>query len=453
VYKLNKYGQPSDVIYQRMFISSETKEIRLYGLGGEDKFDIAGTVNKAILLRIIGGDGKDSIIDQSTVKGWQHKTKIYDNALNTFNTGGETRLHISSDSLKNNYSRKAFRYDWFAPQLAPGYNPDDGFYFGGGIILKKQKFGKIPYGYMQSFKANYAFETGAYNFWYEGIFKETIGKWDLHLNAQVNAPNYVFNYFGLGNETELIEKDKNYNRVRSNQLIISSSLNRQFGKQHSTYFGVNYQSIKIEESEDRFITDTHSKLDSNNFQRKYFTTATFGYQFNSTDNALYPRKGIKINSVLEFTQNIKETERNFGRLSSDASFFISSGSLTAAFRIGGSTILGNDYEFYQANTLGGSTNLRGYRRSRFSGETSLYQNTELRLKFRTMSGYFLRGNWGLLGFFDNGRVWMPNESSDQWHIGYGGGLWFLPYNKMALTATYGVSKEDKFLTVKAGFLF
>ncbi len=453
VYKLNKSGQPSGIIYQRMFIGSETKEIRLYGLGGEDKFDISGTANKGILLRIIGGDGKDIINDYSSVNGWQHKTRVYDNADNAFNMGTEGHVYISADSLKNNYHRRSFRYDWFAPQMAPGYNPDDGFYIGGGVIFKKQKFGKTPYGYMQSFKGNYAFETGAYNFWYEGIFKQTIGKWDLHLSAQINAPNYVFNYFGLGNETELSEKDKNYNRIRSNQLIISSAMNRQFGKHHSIDFGLNYQSIKIEESQDRFVTDTHSKLDSNTFQRKYFAGAVFGYQFNSTDNALYPTKGAKFNTILEFTQNIKETESNFGRLSSDASFFVSAGSLTAAFRIGGSTILGNDYEFYQANTLSGATNLRGFRRSRFSGETSLFQNTELRLKFKSMNGYFLRGNWGLLGFFDNGRVWMPNESSNQWHYGYGGGLWFLPYNKMAFTATYGISKEDKLVSVKAGFLF
>jgi hypothetical protein len=42
---------------------------------------------------------------------------------------------------------------------------------------------------MQSFWGNYALKTGAYNFWYEGIFKEAVGKWDLNLNAKLNAPN------------------------------------------------------------------------------------------------------------------------------------------------------------------------------------------------------------------------------------------------------------------------
>ena len=168
---------------------------------------------------------------------------------------------------------------------------------------------------------------------------------------------------------------------------------------------------------------------------------------------MYPHRGVKWNSQVEFIQNLKESNTNFTRLSSDFSFFISHRALTAAFRVGAATNVGDDYEFYQANTLGGTTNLRGYRRTRFSGKTSLYQNTELRYKFNDIKGYFLRGNWGLLGFFDNGRVWISDESSNTWHYGYGGGIWFLPYNKIAFTASYGVSKEDKLVYVKADFFF
>jgi hypothetical protein len=47
---------------------------------------------------------------------------------------------------------------------------------------------------------------------------------------------------------------------------------------------------------------------------------------------------------------------------------------------------------------------------------------------------------------------MPNEDSNTWHAGYGAGVWFLPFNKMAITATYGASKEDHILSIGAGFL-
>lgn len=168
---------------------------------------------------------------------------------------------------------------------------------------------------------------------------------------------------------------------------------------------------------------------------------------------LVRNNGVKVSSKTEVVQNMKENNAIFARFSSDASFFISRRALTASFRVGAATNFGDHYEFYQANTLGGSTNLRGFGRSRFAGKTSLYQNTELRYKFNSVNGYFLRGNWGLLAFFDNGRVWMPEENSNTWHYGYGGGIWFLPYNKLAFTATYGGSNEGSLINIKTGFFF
>jgi len=306
---------------------------------------------------------------------------------------------------------------------------------------------------MQSFWGNYAFATGAYNFWYEGIFKEAVGNWDLHLDAKINAPNYVLNYYGQGNETVKLDSFHNYYRVRINQWIVSPSLVKQLDKHQSFGFGLNYESIKVERSDNKFITDSAYKLDSTVFDRRSFAGAIVTYQFNTTDDPLYPRRGIRFNAAAEFTQNTKESSRNFTRLSSDFSFFLSAKSLTAAFRIGGATNIGDNYEFYQANTLGGTTNLRGFARTRFAGKSSLYQNTELRVKFQNLRGYFLRGNWGMLAFLDDGRVWVPEESSTLWHIGYGGGIWFLPYNKLSFSVTYGISKEDNLLYLKADFFF
>ena len=62
VYKIDKDEQPSQVIYQRVFLQSETKEIRLYGFGGNDKFNITGKTEKSILIRVIGGQGRDILI-------------------------------------------------------------------------------------------------------------------------------------------------------------------------------------------------------------------------------------------------------------------------------------------------------------------------------------------------------------------------------------------------------
>lgn len=53
--------------------------------------------------------------------------------------------------------------------------------------------------------------------------------------------------------------------------------------------------------------------------------------------------------------------------------------LTLATRFGSTVNLSKDYEFFQAATLGGLSNLRGFGRTRFAGRQSTYNNTEVRL--------------------------------------------------------------------------
>ncbi|MFD2247397.1 hypothetical protein [Pontibacter ruber] len=55
------------VIYHRLFNRPETKEIKLYGLGGNDVFEISGTVRKGIELVIVANPADDEIIDNSRV--------------------------------------------------------------------------------------------------------------------------------------------------------------------------------------------------------------------------------------------------------------------------------------------------------------------------------------------------------------------------------------------------
>lgn len=452
VYELNKKNT-TKLVYDRTFLTSETNEIRLYGLDGDDVFAIEGKANKSITVRAIGGKGKDVYSDESFVAQPGKHTKIYDDRSNIFNTNYETKKFISPDTLKNNYNRRSYRYDCFSPAPRYGFNPDDGLYVGGTLTFKKQAFGKQPYAFLQSIGGTYAFKTGAYAFWYKATFKEVISKWDLNLDAAINAPNYSRNYFGLGNESQKISDDKKYYRAHFDELVTHASLKRQFGKSHFIEEGIGFQTVKLDEKEERFISSNDSKLDSSDFDRKHYMDLKFSYEFNTLNNNFYPTKGVRFNSGVVFTQNLEEGNQHVVRVFYEASMYSTRGRFTFANHSGLSTNIGDDYEFYQANTLSGSTNLRGYRGDRFAGKTSFYSNAELRYRAGLAKGYFLRGAWGLMAFFDNGRVWMPEEDSKTWHHGFGGGIWFLPFNKIALTATYGVSKEDNILSVKAGFQF
>jgi hemolysin activation/secretion protein len=154
----------------------------------------------------------------------------------------------------------------------------------------------------------------------------------------------------------------------------------------------------------------------------------------------------------DYVHNLKETDRSFANVVSALSVYVPLGKyFSIASRAGGGALMG-DADFYHLNKIGGSVNLRGYERERFSGKTTFYNNNEIRWLTNTKS-YLYNGKIGLLAFYDVGRVWQPLETSDKWHDGYGFGLILVPFNKIALTGTYATSVEGSFIQLKASMFF
>jgi outer membrane translocation and assembly module TamA len=112
------------------------------------------------------------------------------------------------------------------------------------------------------------------------------------------------------------------------------------------------------------------------------------------------------------------------------------------------------FEFPQAYYLGGTENLRGYRRDRFGGRSAVFNNTELRFKVADFNTYLFPGSFGLLVFNDVGKVKVDGEKSSDWHVGNGGGVWLAPVKRFVITALATRSKEEKFLPyITFGFQF
>jgi hemolysin activation/secretion protein len=136
--------------------------------------------------------------------------------------------------------------------------------------------------------------------------------------------------------------------------------------------------------------------------------------------------------------------------------------VTFAFRAGGGINSGS-YEFYQAQVLDGRSEVRGFRKTRFYGDKKLFFNNEVRIKLGSVQSYLFPAYFGILGFYDVGRIWYEDETgidptsnsgkSSKWHKGFGGGLWFSPFNVAAVTAEVGHSVEGTLFYVRLGFLF
>ncbi|WP_181305211.1 metallophosphoesterase [Rufibacter sp. XAAS-G3-1] len=452
--KINKEGRVSKVLYQRLFLNKETEEIRLYGLGGDDVFEVTGNVKRSPMIRIIGGEGNDSISEQSVVSGAVRKTKVYDftEEKNVLALGPEAEDKTEPFEDVNLYDRDNYKIPYFGPRLSVEYNVDDGLFLGGGVVYRNHKFRKQPYASEHYLRANYAFATKAYNIRYDSEFKQVFNdNLDLGVKAAIFGPQYQINFFGLGNETEQTRDIKDY-RVRQRRMMVSPTINTSFTHFVRMGIGPFYDQYQLQHYPGSYIEEV---LPEEAFGTERFTGLRGYLNLQAVSTPINPRIGLKWLNEFSYTRQLGAEKRNFGRLSSEFMFYIGPRlpfQLTLAARLGGAHNIG-DFPFYQANTLGGLTNLRGYRRTRFAGRSSLYQNTEIRVEVFKFNVYLFPGKFGIMGLVDHGRVWADGENSNKIHRGVGGGIWIDVLKQAVVNATYSAGEEDKLFNLNFGFLF
>ena len=63
--------------------------------------------------------------------------------------------------------------------------------------------------------------------------------------------------------------------------------------------------------------------------------------------------------------------------------------------------------------------------------------------------------FGLLASFDTGRAWFDGieEDSDEWHISYGGGFYFAPFEQIGFKFAYYTSGEEFQLSIGGSLAF
>lgn len=266
-YKLNKEGEKGKLLYERQFFASETHEVRLFGLGGDDQFVITGDRNKKIAVRIIGGSGKDEVQSKR-----DKAVYVYDVTTGiAFSNDSNVKERTSTDAGVNEYNWKEFKYNRTAPLIYANYNIDDGVFLGGGFITINHGFRKDPFKSKHLFLASYAANTSSANFRYDGRFTGIIGKWNGEIDADIKLPNYVNNFFGWGNESKFnknindepgvnVGRAINYYRVRFQEVRLDLKLARKLGSVGFLKIGPTFQRLEIEnpEGKDRYIVNEYA---------------------------------------------------------------------------------------------------------------------------------------------------------------------------------------------------
>jgi hypothetical protein len=458
VYKRTDKTDSSTIMYNRVFDEKITKEIRLYGLNGDDKFEIDADVFSKIKFRIIGGKGKDTF----DLKG-KTKNKVYDLSLekNGFvNTRG-TKKKFSTDPAVNEYKPVEFEYTRTRfPQINLGYNGEDKLLVGFGFSRRTYGFRKEPYATDQKLVTLYAPIEGAYQMRYNGTFNKVLFGNDLLVHMQYVNPT-LSNFFGLGNETAYNKNiDRKFYRVRYNYFETDVAIRKRLTNVFSVSIGPSYYrySSKYNENAKRILgnpaaigTDSVSI-----YGEKQFLGGKARWDINYINNEIFPTRGITWFNEFTMLRGFNVNTHALTKLTTDMTIYASltdHSTLSAIFRAGGGHIFSKNYEYFQALSLGANNYLRGYRKNRFTGTSIAYTNTELRLRLLKSKSYIVPGDVGLMGFYDVGRVWQRGEDSKKWHNTYGGGLYYIPYSLVMVSFTVGVSPEDRLFNFSLGTKF
>ena len=194
VYKIDKDGAQSTKMYERKFIAEVTREIRVYGMDGQDKFVMHGD-NDKIKVRLIGGGGEDAFENAGSK---QAGAIVYDRTDGGNKITGAFTNKMSNDSAVNSFDRLGYKYPFQSVFFMLGFNPDDGLFLGPTFKYIRHGFRKNPYKSLHQFKALYAFSTKAVNVKYNNEFISALGdKTDLITDIEYKGPNNTSNFFGL----------------------------------------------------------------------------------------------------------------------------------------------------------------------------------------------------------------------------------------------------------------
>lgn len=451
----NKKGERKYTFYERTFLDDETKEIRIYGLDGNDKYVVNGK-GSSIKVRMIGGTDRDEYVND----GQSGKNHVYDYTSNSsINTTG-LRTHLSDNYNTNAYDRKDFKYNHSFALPLFGANPDNGFLLGGMFTGTWHGFKKEPYKMRHTITGLYSFETEGFKIDYDGHFIDVFGKWNVKARGRFQDDLFSENYFGLGNESVNSEAsgadDIDFYRVRNSKLEGGLFLERSNNKSTSFYFGPKFDRQGIDYTTGRLL----SVIDENSpiFQDINYIGGEAGFSYRNVDNESAPHQGVDFELVADYLSDLDDFDFSRTTLSTHLALYFpldNRENFIWAHKIGAGFTFADRLPFYHLQKLGAHNALRGFRNQRFYGDSQLYYSTDLRAKLFSFKSFFAPSDVGFFGGFDIGRVWTDELSSDEWHEDFGGGLWISPFKMAVIKAGYfyAPDDEDARFTIGVGFDF
>mgnify|MGYP000671806201 FL=1 len=160
--------ETGDCRLEQQFSGKETKELWLYGLAGNDTFEVKGNTRKDFPIYLISGEGE-----------------------NQYQLNHNRKIHVYDKDYKYDYQKIKYHKISFTPWGI--YDSDKGISLGTFFTYTMYGFKRAPFTYQHRIGYNYL-----KGFMYAGIFPNYDGRRRLYLNASISSPRNFENFFGFG---------------------------------------------------------------------------------------------------------------------------------------------------------------------------------------------------------------------------------------------------------------
>jgi hypothetical protein len=420
----------------RHFSPAVTKEIRLYLHDGADTAVVTGDGRMGILVRVIGGNGENVVIDSSSTRDRGSLTRSYD-------IGRVEDVRYPTDSFK---SHKVFNRRPLLPaygQLLPAQRDygksmrptfgiktgrDLGFVPQVGLVRTVYGFRTIPYQSRVAFQVGYSTSINGF-----GIELDTDHRFEesaFHaLTESAMSQLEVARFFGFGNES--LESDDAFHDVSQTQWMFHPALGYAFNPVSSVSLGPIVRYTRTDSIAGKLLSEEQPYGFSRFGQAGLKLSVNYDSRLAAATGGVVgiagrsPWQSAIITEVSASAYPaVWDAAGAYTRVGAVAIAHIALPILTnplLALR-GGVEKLWGDFPYFDAAFLGGSHSLRTAPRQRFAGDAAWHGSAELRLPLVSFP-FILPMNIGALGFAEAGRVFVDGQSPGGWHTGVAAGLW------------------------------
>ncbi len=428
--------------FRRRFLRDETREIRIYLLGGEDRVEASGPLGDAIRVRLVAASGEERFIDRSVAPAQAWEVRRTATSLHHFqgtvDAGPETAVDRSPPPAQKEGTAKYepprdWGSDWLLfPQLS--YDINRGLVAGARAVYTRYGFELNPFSSEHNLSAAWATGLNEPRLEYRGEFRTRSPLRGL-LYVYYSGMDAIA-FFGMGNDTvrDAARFDEGYYGARQKKLIVHPFLEAAIAGPLRARAGLLVERATNEVAAPFAATGRYG------FATMALGSGEIGLAFESRSGSLTAARGFEFQVTARHYPRLFDNQSSFTKMRAEAKLLAGATVLTdvlLTLRVAGEKNWGR-YPYFEAAFIGGAASspaldltgatsgnlLRGYDLNRFAGDAALVANADLRVALGSYVA-ILPFRYGLLGLLDTGRVWLAGETSKTWHMGAGGGLWLM----------------------------